>query len=88
MHLNIRDFPDDLHSRITERVLRTKSSLKDFVIGVCERALAGRADGRVEPEYQVDCPLCGLSGPLLRFGDNAQCWHCGCQFLAPGEVEK
>lgn len=86
MDLNLRNVPDELAAQVKRKAIDAGKTLRDFVIDVLENALTGKADGRVDDSFQVTCPMCGESGPLVRFGDNARCWHCGSGFPAPERI--
>jgi hypothetical protein len=75
VNLNVRNFPDDLHARLAERADETGYDLRDLVIEAVENLLGL---GNI-----VTCPLCGMDGPLVRFGSNARCAHCNSGFMIP-----
>jgi hypothetical protein len=76
MDFNIHDFPEDLHRKVKARASALGQTIKEFSTGVFEAALG--TEGAL-----VTCPLCGLTGPLVRSGENARCWHCGSGFVLP-----
>lgn len=84
MDLNIRDVPEDLHQRLKAKA--ASRPFGKFIISVLEDSLNIKAEGSVDDSYVVTCPMCGLNGPLVRFGQNARCFHCGCGFMPPEGV--
>jgi transposase len=86
VNFNIRDFPDELKQRIDRKVANEGITLHAFAVRSFEAQLRLKADGKVDDSVSVTCPLCGLTGPLLRFGPNARCFHCGTGFMPPQEA--
>lgn len=83
MNLNIRNFPDELAVRLKKRAAERGEDFHLHILGTLNSSLVLKRDGTVDEEMVVTCPACGLSGPLVRFGDNARCFHCGIGFLVP-----
>ena len=78
MNLNLRNFPEDLHLRLIARSSESGYGLRELVIEAIDNLLGDK--------HIVTCPLCGVDGPLVRFGGNARCFHCDCGFVVPEGV--
>lgn len=83
MDLNIRDFPDDLYASLRKRAAASGETLKGLAVRVLSACLTQKSDGVLDESYVVTCPMCGQNGPLVRFGANAKCFHCGIGFMPP-----
>ena len=83
MDFYIHKFPEELHARLNRKAAGEGKTLKAHVISILQGSLNLKQDGLVDDEMVVTCPACGLNGPLVRFGDNARCFHCGIGFLVP-----
>ena len=75
MDLYLRDVPEELHLKLKAKAGMNGKTLRDFSVGILDAA--------VDEGVQVNCPLCGMDGPLVRFGQNARCFHCGTGFVPP-----
>jgi hypothetical protein len=86
-NINLRDVPEPLFIALKKKAAASQKFFGQFCIEVLQSSLVLREDGIVDDGYQVTCPMCGQTGPLVRFGMNAKCYFCGSGFVPPTEAE-